>query len=71
MRAALEKQFLDGPGKIDPDEIFPEVSTCDLEAIFDQRKKRYLKRTSSGNWTKDKVTITEKLVYKRNMGFKK
>lgn len=71
LRAALEKQFLDGPGKIDPDEIFPEVSTCDLEAIFDQRKKRYLKRTSSGNWTKDKVTITEKLVYKRNMGFKK
>jgi hypothetical protein len=71
LRPALEKQFLDGPYKLDPDEIFPEVSSCDLEAIFDQKKKRYIKRTSSGNWTKDKVTITEKLVYKRKMGFKK
>lgn len=71
MRPALERQFLDGPHKIDPDDIFPEVSTCDLEAIFDQRKKRYIKRTSSGNWTNDRVTVHEKLVYKRNMGFNK
>jgi len=66
---ALEKQFLDGPEKLDPDAIFPEVSSCDLEAIFDQKKKRYQKRTSSGNWTRDRVTVAEKLVYKRHMGF--
>eukprot|EP00559_Dactyliosolen_fragilissimus_P000490 CAMPEP_0184862638 /NCGR_PEP_ID=MMETSP0580-20130426/7074_1 /TAXON_ID=1118495 /ORGANISM="Dactyliosolen fragilissimus" /LENGTH=689 /DNA_ID=CAMNT_0027360591 /DNA_START=144 /DNA_END=2210 /DNA_ORIENTATION=+ len=66
---ALENQFLNG--KVDPDEIFHEVSTCDLEAIFDQKKKRYIKRTSSGNWTKDRVTASEKLVYKRTMGFNK
>merc|ERR1712238_517887 len=65
----LEKQFLEGPGRMDPDEIFSEVSTCNLEEIFDQKKKRYVKRTSSGNWTKDRVTATEKLVYKREMGF--
>ena len=68
---ALEKQFLGGEHKVDPDEIFPEVSTCDLEAIFDQKKKRYIKRSSTGNWTKDTVTATEKLVYKRKMGFKR
>jgi len=69
---ALEKQFLGGQQhKVDPDEIFPEVSTCDLEAIFDKKKKRYLKRSSTGNWTKDSVTVSEKLVYKRKMGFKK
>lgn len=71
LRPALERQYLDGPHKIDPDDIFPEVSTCDLEAIFDQKKKRYIKRTSSGNWTKDRVTVHEKLVYKRKMGFQK
>jgi len=48
---ALEKQFLVGEHRLDPDEIFPEVETCDLEAIFDKKKKRYMKRASTGNWT--------------------
>mmetsp|Transcript_18884 Transcript_18884/g.21727 ORF Transcript_18884/g.21727 Transcript_18884/m.21727 type:complete len:740 (+) Transcript_18884:179-2398(+) len=68
--SALEHQFKDSADRVDPDAIFPEVSTCDLEAIFDQKKARYKKRTSSGNWTKDKVTAMEKLTYKRHMGFK-
>ena len=55
---------------IDPDTIFPEVESCNLEEIFDQRKLRYARNTSSGNWTNDKVTTVEKLVYKRDMGFK-
>lgn len=67
---ALERQFLDGPNKLDPDTIFPEVSTCDLEAIFGRKKERYLKRKSTGDWRKDRVTASEKLVYKRKMGFK-
>ena len=66
---ALERQFLDGPHRMDPDAIFPEVSTCDLESIFANKKARYKKRTSSANWAKDKVTAAEKLVYSRAMGF--
>ena len=66
---ALERQFLDGPHRMDPDSIFPEVSTCDLESIFANKKARYKKRTSSANWAKDTVTAAEKLVYSRAMGF--
>lgn len=70
---ALEEQYLgcvDGR-RVDPDELFPEVETCDLEAIFGANKKnaKYRSRTSSGNWSRDQVTAAEKLVYKRAMGF--
>lgn len=68
---ALEKQFLPGPDKMDPDTIFHEVTTCDLEAIFGQRKKRYNARKSTGNWANDQVTTVEKMIYKRKMGFEK
>jgi Inner centromere protein, ARK binding region len=66
---ALEKQFAEGPDRCDPDEIFCEVQTCDLQAIFNSKRSRYIRRTSSGNWTKDKVTAMEKLSYKRAMGY--
>jgi hypothetical protein len=66
---ALEKQYTVNTGTLDPDEIFGEVQTCDLEAIFDQRKTRYQRRTSSGNWSKDRATTYEKLTYKRTMGY--
>lgn len=68
---ALEEQYngrVDGK-KVDPDDIFPEVHSCDLEAIFGNKKKNYRSRASSGNWAKDKVTSAEKRVYKREMGF--
>ena len=70
--SALEEQYNGriGGKKIDPDEIFPEVHSCDLEAIFGRRKsKNYRSRASSGNWANDQVTAAEKLVYKRQMGF--
>lgn len=68
---ALEQQYNGciGGRRVDPDEIFSEVQTCDLEAIFGGKKSRYTRRTSSGNWTQNKVTTAEKLVYKRTMGF--
>ena len=66
---ALKKQYDDNGNRLDPDALFPEVETCDLEAIFDKKRNRFKKRTSSGNWTKDRVTVAEKLVYKRTMGF--
>jgi hypothetical protein len=68
---ALEQQYNGciGGRRVDPDTIFPEVQTCDLEAIFGNKKAKYRSRASSGNWAKDKVTAAEKLVYKRDMGF--
>ncbi|CAB9510124.1 Inner centromere protein, ARK binding region [Seminavis robusta] len=68
---ALERQFASGDERIDPDEIFPEVKTCDLQAIFNNKRSRYVKRTSSGNWSRDRVTAAEKLTYKRTMGYAK
>ena len=70
--SALEEQYNGriGSVKVDPDDIFPEVQSCDLEAIFGPKKsKLYKRRASSGNWANDQVTVAEKLVYKREMGF--
>jgi len=66
---ALERQYTAGKHTCDPDEIFGEVQTCDLRAIFDQNKARYQRRTSSGNWAQDRATAAEKLTYKRTMGY--
>ncbi len=71
LNRALEQQFADGPNRLDPDKIFGEVLTCNLEDIFDKKKSRYKKRTSSGNWSKDHVTLIEKISYKRTMGYEK
>lgn len=70
--SALEEQYNGriGSVKVDPDDIFPEVQSCDLEAIFGPKKSKLFKRrASSGNWANDQVTVAEKLVYKREMGF--
>ena len=68
LHRALERQFADGPHRMDPDKIFGECLTCNLEQIFDKKKSRYQRRTSSGNWSKDHVTLTEKRTYKKTMG---
>lgn len=69
---ALEAQYtghVEG-SRVDPDMIFAEVETCNLEAIFGNKmNSKYRSRTSSGNWSRDQVTAAEKLVYKREMGF--
>ena len=67
---ALERQFKDGPDRVDPETIFPPIESCNLTEIFGERKPRFVRRTSSGNWTNDRVTIQEQLAYKRQMGFK-
>lgn len=54
---------------VDPEELFGEVDTCNLEAIFGRKKAKYQRRTSSGNWTRDKATVAEKLAFKRQMGY--
>lgn len=69
----LRVQF--GPNASDPSPaIFPDfIDTCDLEAIFQptdvRKKKRFAKRSSSGNWFGDRPTAREKAVYKRDMGY--
>jgi len=70
LKDALEIQYgLDYPH--DPDELFGEVSTCDLVQVFnitDQQKILKLRRRrSSGNWTRDRLTSAEKLKYKRDL----
>lgn len=60
---ALERQY--SPNyPIDPDELFGEVESCNLEAIFGKKSSKYRRRNSSGDWTKDKVTSEEKRKYK-------
>ena len=49
---------------IDPDELFGEVETCNLEAIFGLKLPKFRHRNSSGDWTKDRVTREEKRMYK-------
>ena len=71
LHRALERQFADGPNRLDPDKIFGEVLTCNLEEIFDKKKSRYQRRTSSGNWKQDHVSLSEKMAYKRTMGYNK
>ena len=74
LREALEAQF-NRKQKLDPDSIFPEVRTCDLEAIFKSfqgqagKKRSYRSRQSTGNWKRDELSSAEKLRYKHDMGY--
>jgi Inner centromere protein, ARK binding region len=63
LEKALEVQFSKSY-PIDPDTLFGEVETCNLEAIFGKRSSKYRHRNSSGDWTKDRVTEEEKRWYK-------
>ena len=70
LKKALKMQFgLRGPAPINPDQIFAERTSCNLEKIFDMKKKRYQRRGSSGQWQVDRVTDEEKDRYARRMGF--
>lgn len=65
---ALETQFSQEINcYVDPDELFGEVETCNLGEIFGSPRKnaRYQRRASTGIWTKDRVTVEEKIAYKQ------
>ena len=76
LTAAMKQQFtggVDGGLGIDPDELFADIATCDLETIFAEpdgkgSKARYRKRYSSGNWIKDRLTHRERLEYRQAVG---
>lgn len=69
----LSAQF--GKNAIDPSPgIFQDfVDTCNLEAIFEttdiRKKKRFARRTSSGNWLADRPTARDRALYQRDMGY--
>ena len=68
LRGALAEQ-----AGVDPDRIFPEhVIGCDLEDIFAgyQKRTRFVRRTSSADWSKDRLTWKEESAYRRIMGYK-
>jgi len=70
LQKALEKQFgVNGQTRIDPDEVFGEVYTCDLSAIFGESKRFNKPRKETGDWKNDKITPMEQMIYKREMGF--
>ncbi|CAI5715393.1 unnamed protein product [Peronospora effusa] len=69
----LHAQF--GKNAIDPSPaIFQDfVDTCNLEAIFEtndvHKKKKFARRTSSGNWLADRPTARDRALYQRDMGY--
>jgi hypothetical protein len=75
LEAAIHAQYGDSGtgGFADPDRIFEEITSCDLEEVFSKnaKKKRFTKRTSSGNWLPDKLTHGERSQYRKDMGWDK
>lgn len=58
--------------RVDPDMIFVcSTKTCSLEDVFGEtpKKRDYVRRGSSGNWTDDRLSWKEELRYKKTMGF--
>lgn len=74
LKEQLERQYGLVPGvpAMDPDSIFPEVVSCDLEEIFGCSRgvnRKYSHRTSSAQWDADKLTLVEKRAYRKHMGY--
>ncbi|CAI5739812.1 unnamed protein product [Hyaloperonospora brassicae] len=73
LNKVLHAQF--GKNATDPSPaIFQDfVDTCNLEAIFEtadiSKKKKFARRTSSGNWLADRPTARDRALYQRDMGY--
>uniref|UniRef100_A0AAV1UWH0 SAP domain-containing protein n=1 Tax=Peronospora matthiolae TaxID=2874970 RepID=A0AAV1UWH0_9STRA len=73
LKKVLHAQF--GKNATDPSRaIFQDfVDTCNLEAIFEttdvSKKKKFARRTSSGNWLADRPTARDRALYQRDMGY--
>ncbi|KAI0558097.1 hypothetical protein FGB62_235g013 [Gracilaria domingensis] len=48
----------------DPDDVFVNVPTCDLREVFGN-VRRFRPRSSSANWTKDRVTAQEMVKFRK------
>eukprot|EP01038_Epipyxis_sp_PR26KG_P006031 gene6031-8305_t len=74
LKEALERQNGLHPGfpPKDPDQIFYEVKTCNLEEIFGRQEgltRKYNNRTSSAKWDADEMSLVEKRTYRKQMGY--
>ena len=66
LKVILDNQFR--RTDVHPDNIFGQVTTCDLDAIFEkQSNKCYQSRTSTGDWGNDMVKPHEQLINKRSV----
>lgn len=48
----------------DPDDLFSSGAMCNLSEVFGEPRK-YRTRSSSGNWTQDRLTAQEQVAYKK------
>lgn len=75
LKKQLAKQYgLNGNIPMDPDSIFHEVSSCNLEEIFGRQEginRKYNHRSSSAHWEPDQITLVEKRAYRKHMGYAK
>ncbi|KAL3695287.1 hypothetical protein R1sor_009363 [Riccia sorocarpa] len=59
----------------DPDEIFAGVKTCSLQEVFGTKGSMkvldFSRRSGSGDWVKDHISLQEELEYKIRMGYLK
>jgi hypothetical protein len=68
-RAANLLPLLQQQQTIDPDRIFTNFQrTCDLNALFEKKKKTFQVRGESGAWDADGLTPTEEINYKKAVG---
>ncbi|EAX99950.1 hypothetical protein TVAG_267190 [Trichomonas vaginalis G3] len=68
-RAANLIQELEKQKGVDPDKIFVGFDTsCDLNAMFEKKKKTFKVRGDSGWWAADTVTPDEEAKYKKALG---
>jgi hypothetical protein len=75
LRDALLRQYgmVEGIPPVDPDSIFPEVNTCNLEEIFGcsgGRSGVYAHRSSSAKWDEDQISLVERRNYRSFLGFR-
>ena len=68
-------QLLKAQKYIDPDKIFAHKvalkNSCDLTKVFKgfKQRRRFKRRTSSGNWFADQLKWQEEMKYRQAMGF--
>lgn len=66
LEASIHAQYSDA-GVERAESLFGAVAACDLEHIFQAKKKRYAKRTSSGVWAGDALTSRELERYRKDL----
>jgi hypothetical protein len=71
LEPSLASQYAQDPDAIFKNPVHKQETIVDLVAIFGEKdqSRRYHRRASSGNWSKDRLLDTEEQSYKRARGF--